>query len=161
MKKIILLFIILTLFLGCENVSNEDKMFMSKKFQNTTFRQRIEGLGGISYATTYRFSKNGGYLKVYNDMNKTITKYKLLKVFNDGCNFYVRNDKFDYSAIALILDYDDEPYMLVHNFDSVSEAETTENFKYNKYSVKLKEVKMENSNNIENGSEEDFFDDRP
>ena len=157
MKKIILLFIIFILFLSCENVSNRDKMFMSKKFQNTTFRQRID-FGGISYTSTYKFSKNGGYLKVYNDMNKTITKYKLLRVFNNDCNFYVRNDKFDYSAIALILDYDDEPYMLVHNFDSVSEAETTENFKYNKYSVKLKEVKMENSNNIEDNSDEEFYD---
>ena len=157
MKKFILLFIIFILFLSCENVSNQDKMFMSKKFQNTTFRQRID-FGGISYTSTYKFSKNGGYLKVYNDMNKTITKYKLLRVFNNDCNFYVRNDKFDYSAIALILDYDDEPYMLVHNFDSVSEAETTENFKYNKYSVKLKEVKMENSNNIEDNSDEEFYD---
>lgn len=156
MKKIILLFIISILFLGCENVSNDDKMFMHKKFQNTTFRQKIEGIGEISYAITYKFSKNGGYLKVYNDMNKTITKYKLLRVFNNDCNFYVRNDKFDYSAIALILDYDDEPYILVHSFDSVSEAETTENFKYNKYSVKLKEVKMNNSDNIESENYEEF-----
>lgn len=158
MKKVILLFIISISFLGCENVSNDDKMFMHKKFKNTTFRQRIDGIGGISYATTYKFSKNGGYLKVYNDMNKTITKYKLLRVFNNDCNFYVRNDKFDYSAIALILEYDDEPYILVHSFDSVSEAETTENFKYNKYSVKLKEVKMENSNNMEYDSNEEFYD---